>query len=149
MTWLAPRTNAAQDGSMWRRAAVGLVIIAIVAAGVSGIVGSIDDPTAAPGREPVSSLFVEPNGADSNACGEYVATWLDLLHAENAFPIDELKADVGQGPLRVAVTDIWRRAVDLESRFSREEVAQRLVPEIAAACEDPDVRAQLAQLRSN
>lgn len=133
---------------MWRRVAIGLVILAIVAAGVGGIVGSIDDPTAA-GRDGESTLFVEPRGTGPDACGEYVATWLDLLHADGAFPIDDLKADVGQGPLWVTVMGVWRTALDLETRLRREEVARRLVPEIAAACEDPDVRAQFTQLGSN
>ena len=53
-----------------------------------------------------SSSFVQPEGTDARACGDFIATWLDLLHAEDAFPINELKADLGQGPLWVAVTDV-------------------------------------------
>jgi hypothetical protein len=92
---------------------------------------------------------VQPEGTDAGACGEYIATWLDFLHAEDAFPINELKADLGQGPLWVAVTDVWGMALDLETRVPRAEAARRLIPTIASACEDSDVRAQFLQLQSS
>ena len=91
---------------------------------------------------------MEPEGTDPRACGDYIATWLDLLHAEDAFPINELKADLGQGPLWVAVTDVWSEALDLETRMPQEEAARRVVPAIVSACEDPEVRAQFLQLQS-
>ena len=101
-----------------------------------------------PSSDRASSLFVEPEGTDARACGDYIATWLDLLHAEDAFPINELKADLGQGPLWVAVTDAWSESLDLEARMPQEEAARRVVPSIVSACENPDVRAQFVQLQS-
>jgi hypothetical protein len=139
------------DGSVGKRAgAVLSIFAALVAGAVVALTGSGDDPTVAPSPGPpgTSSLFVEPEGTDARACGDYIATWLDLLHAEDAFPIDELKADLGQGPLWVAVTDAWSEALDLEARMPQEEAARRVVPTIALACEDPDVRAQFLQLQS-
>ena len=128
---------------MWKHAAVALAILAALVGGaLVGISSSDGDPTSA------SSLFVRPTGADARACGAYIATWLDVLHAEDGFPINELKADVGQGPLWVAVTDVWRMALDLETTMGREEVGQRLAPTIDAACEDPGVRAQFLQLQA-
>jgi hypothetical protein len=126
------------------------MLAALVAGVVAGISSSSDDPTVAPpsNHDRTSSLFVHPEGTDAEACGEYIATWLDVLETDDAFPINELKADLGQGPLWVAVTDAWRRALDLATRMLREDVARRVVPTIAAACEDPYVRAQFIQLRS-
>ena len=132
----------------------GLAVLSILAALVAGAVVALtssgDDPTVAPSPSPdrASSLFVEPQGTDAQACGDYIATWLDLLHAEDAFPINELKGDLGQGPLWVAVTDAWDEALELEARMPQEEAARRVVPAIASACEDPDVRAQFLQLQS-
>ena len=79
--------------------------------------------------------------------GDYIAL-ARLLHAERAFPINELKADLGQGPLWVAVTEVWNEALDLETRMPQEETARRVVPAIVSACEDPDVRAQFLQMQS-
>lgn len=134
---------------MAKRAVAVLSILAALAAGaIVALTGSDDDPTVAsspsPGR--TSSLFVTPEGSGARACGDYIATWLDLLHAEDAFPINELKADLGQGPLWVAVTDVWSQALDLEARMPQEEAAHRIVSTIVSACEDPDVRAQFLQL---
>ena len=98
-----------------------------------------------PGR---TSLFVQPEGTDARACGDYIATWIDLLHAEDAFPINELKADLGQGPLWIRRHGCLDTALDLETRMTPEEAARRVVPTIAAACEDPDVRAQFLQLQA-
>jgi hypothetical protein len=136
---------------MGRRA---LAVLSIFAALVAGVVVALtssgDDPTVAPtpSADGESSLFVEPEGTDAEACGDYIATWLDLLHAEDAFPINELKRDLGQGPLWVAVTDAWSEALDLETRMPQEDAARRVVPTIVSACEDPDVRAQFLQLQS-
>ena len=96
-----------------------------------------------------TSLFAQPEGTDARACGDYIAKWLDILHAEDAFPINELKADLGQGPLWIAVTDTWSTALDLETRMSSAVAARRVVPTIASACEDPDARAQFLQLQSS
>jgi hypothetical protein len=138
-----------------RRSAVTVTVLAILTALVAGAVVGF----ARSGRDPMvkspsnpdltSSLFVQPEGTDARACGDYIATWLDLLHAEDAFPINELKADLGQGPLWVAVTDVWGMALDLETRVPRAEAARRLIPTIASACEEPDVRAQFVQLQSS
>jgi hypothetical protein len=136
---------------VWRRTAIAVSILAALVAGVvAGITSTSDDRTVTPSPNPdrTSSLFVQPEGTDVEACGDYIATWLDVLEADDALPINELKADLGQGPLWVAVTDAWRRALDLATRMPHEEVARRVVPTIAAACEDPDVRAQFIQLRS-
>ncbi len=135
---------------MGKRAVAVLSILAAVAVGaIVALTGSGDDPvTPSPGPDRRSSLFVEPEGTDARACGDYIATWLDLLHAEDVFPINELKADLGQGPLWVAVTDVWSEALDLETRMPQEEAARRVVPTIVSACEDPDVRAQFLQLQS-
>lgn len=135
---------------MWKRAATLLSILAALTVGaVVGLTGSDADGTAVlspkPGR---ISLFVQPEGTDALACGDYIATWLDMLHAQDAFPINELKADLGQGPLWNAVTDAWSTALDLETRMPREEAARRVVPTIASSCEDPDVRAQFLQLQA-
>jgi len=126
------------------------ILAALVAGAVAGITSASDDPTVAPSPNPDrrSSLFIQPEGTDAEACGDYIATWLDVLETDDAFPIDELKADLGQGPLWVAVTDAWRRALALATRMPHEDVARRVVPTIAAACEDPHVRAQFIQLRS-
>jgi hypothetical protein len=132
--------------------AIGLAVLlgsvggAIVAAHTTG-----DDPSVPRSRasDGASSLFIQPGGTDLRACGDYIATWLDLLHAEDEFPINELKADLGQGPLWVAVTDTWSSALELESTMSQEEAAARLVPTIDAACRNPNVRAQFLQLPSN
>ena len=59
-----------------------------------------------------------------------------------------MKADLGQGPLWVAVTEVWNEALDLEARIPQEEPPRRVVPAIVSACEDPDVRAQFLQLQS-
>lgn len=136
---------------MRKRAATVLSILAALVGGaVLGLTSSDADRTVAssptPGR---TSLFVQPEGTNVHACGDYIATWLDILHAEDAFPINELKADLGQGPMWNAVTDAWSLALDLETRMPREEAARRVVPTIASACEDPDVRAQFLQLRSS
>lgn len=136
---------------MGKRAVAVLSILAAVAVGATvALTGSGDDPRVTPSTSPdrTSSLFVEPEGTDARACGDYIATWLDLLHAEDAFPINELKADLGQGPLWVAVTDVWSEALDLAARMPQEEAARRVIPTIASACEDPDVRAQFLQLQS-
>ena len=136
---------------MGKRAVAVLSILAATAVGaIVALTGSGDDPRVTPSTSPdrTSSLFVEPEGTDARACGNYIATWLDLLHAEDAFPINELKADLGQGPLWVAVTDAWSEALDLETRMPQEEAARRVVPAIVSACEDPDVRAQFLQLQS-
>ena len=136
---------------MGKRAVAVLSILAAVAVGaVVALTGSGDDHTVSPSPSPdrTSSLFVEPEGADARACGDYTATWLDLLHAEDAFPINELKADLGQGPLWVAVANVWSEALHLEARMPQEEAARRVVPTIASACEDPDVRGQFLQLHS-
>ena len=136
--------------SMRKRTATVLSILAVLAGGaVSGLIIADTGPTVEsrpkPGR---TSLFVQPEGTDARACGDYIATWIDVLHAEDAFPINELKADLGQGPLWIAVTDAWNAALDLETRMTPEETARRVVPAIASACEDPDVRAQFLQLQS-
>ena len=135
---------------MRKRAATVVSILAALAVGVVGaLTGSDTDPTVAPA--PASggtSLFVQPEGTDGLACGDYIATWLDVLHAEHAFPINELKADLGQGPLWIAVTDAWSTALELETRMGPAEAARSVVPAIASACEDPDVRAQFLQLQS-
>jgi hypothetical protein len=136
---------------VWRRTAIAVSILAALVAGVvAGITSTSDDLTVTPSPDPdrTSSLFVQPEGTDVEACGDYIATWLDVLEADDALPINELKADLGQGPLWVAVTDAWRRALDLATRMPSEEVARRVVPTIAAACEDPDVRAQFIQLQA-
>ena len=136
---------------MGKRAVAVLSILAAVAVGaIVSLTGSGDDHTVSPSPSPDRnpSLFVEPEGTDARACGDYIATWLELLHAEDAFPINELKADLGQGPLWVAVTDVWSEALDLEARMPQEEAARRVAPTIASACEDPDVRVQFIQLRS-
>lgn len=136
---------------MGKRAVAVLSILAAVAVGATvALTGSGDDPRVTPSTSPdrTSSLFVEPEGTDARACGDYIATWLDLLHAEDAFPINELKADLGQGPLWVAVTDVWSEALDLAARMPQEEAARRVILTIASACEDPDVRAQFLQLQS-
>jgi hypothetical protein len=127
------------------------ILAALVGGAVMGLTSSGGDPTVASSSnsDRTSSLFVQPEGTDGRACGEYIATWLDLLHAEDAFPINELKADLGQGPLWVAVTGVWRMALDLETRVPRAEAARRLIPTIASACEEPDVRAQFVQLQSS
>ena len=136
---------------MGKRAASFLAILAALVVGaVIGLNRSGDQPTAASSSDrDRTALFVRPEGTDARACGEYIATWLDLLHAEDAFPINELKADLGQGPLWVAVTDAWRMAIDLEVRMPVEEAARRVVPSIASACEDPSVRGQFVQLQSS
>lgn len=136
---------------MGKRAVAVPSILAAVAVGATvALTGSGDDPRVTPSTSPdrTSSLFVEPEGTDARACGDYIATWLDLLHAEDAFPINELKADLGQGPLWVAVTDVWSEALDLAARMPQEEAARRVIPTIASACEDPEVRAQFLQLQS-
>lgn len=136
---------------MGKRAVAVPSILAAVAVGATvALTGSGDDPRVTPSTSPdrTSSLFVEPEGTDARACGDYIATWLDLLHAEDAFPINELKADLGQGPLWVAVTDVRSEALDLAARMPQEEAARRVIPTIASACEDPDVRAQFLQLQS-
>ena len=126
------------------------ILAALVAGAVVALTSSGDDPTVvtSPSPDRTSSLFVEPGGTDARACGDYIATWLDLLHAEDAFPINELKADLGQGPLWVAVTDTWNEALELEARMPQEEAARRVVPTIESACEDADVRSQFLQLQS-
>jgi hypothetical protein len=136
---------------MRKRAAIVLSLVAAVIGGaVVGLNGSGTETTVSPSSDPGrTSLFVQPEGTDARACGDYVATWLDILHAENAFPINELKADLGQGPLWVAVTDVWGMALDLETRVPRAEAARHLIPTIASACEEPDVRAQFLQLQSS
>ena len=115
-----------------RALAVLSILAALVGGAVIALTSSGDDPTVAPSPRPdrTSSLFVEPEGTDAHACGDYIATWLDLLHAEDAFPINELKADLGQGPLWVAVTDAWDEALELEARMPQEEAARRVVPRI-------------------
>jgi hypothetical protein len=136
---------------MWRYAATVVAILAALVGGaVVGISGSDDEPTLAPSPndDRTSSLFVQPEGPGARACGEYIATWLDILHADDAFLINELKADVGQGPLWVAVTDAWNTALDLETRMGREEVARRVIPTIVSACEDSHVRDQFLRLQS-
>jgi hypothetical protein len=133
-----------------RAASVLAILAALVVGAVVGLNHSGDQPTAASSSDrDRTALFVQPEGTDSLACGEYIATWLDLLHAGDAFPINELKADLGQGPLWVAVTDAWRMSLDLEVRMPLEEAARRVVPTIASACDDPDVRAQFVQLQSS
>lgn len=135
---------------MGKRAATLISILAALVVGaVVGLTSSDADRTVAssPNRKR-ASLFVQPEGTDALACGDYIATWLDLLHAEDAYPINELKADLGQGPLWIAVTDAWSTALDLETRMTQEEAARRVVPTIASACEDPDVRAQFLQLQA-
>lgn len=89
---------------MGKRAVAVLAILAAIAvAATVGLTWSGDDPRVTPtSPDRTSSLFVEPEGTDARACGDYIATWLDLLHAEDEFPINELKADLGQGPLWVA-----------------------------------------------
>jgi hypothetical protein len=125
------------------------ILAALVVGAVVGLASTdADRNVASSPNEGHSSLFVQPEGADAVACGDYIATWLDLLHAEDAFPINELKADVGQGPLWIAVTDAWNTALDLETRMTREEAARRVVPTITSACEDPDVQAHFLQLQS-
>jgi len=136
---------------MRKRAATVLSILTVLAGGaVVGLISSDTDPTVEsrpnPGR---TSLFVQPEGTDAVACGDYIATWLDILHSEDAFPINELKADLGQGPMWIAVTDAWSMALELEAQMPPEEAARRVVPTIASACEDPDVRAQFLQLQSS
>jgi hypothetical protein len=134
-----------------KRSVAPLSILAAVAVGaIVALTGSGDDPTLtpSPSLDRTSSLFVEPEGTDARACGDYIATWLDLLHAEDAFPINELKADLGQGPLWVAVMDVWSEALALEARMPQEEAARQIAPTIASACEDPSVRAQFLQLGS-
>ena len=135
---------------MRKRTATVLSILAVLAGrAVVGLIIADTGPTVEsrpnPGR---TSLFVQPEGTDARACGDYIATWIDVLHAEDAFPINELKAELGQGPLWIAVTDTWSAALDLETRMTPEEAARRVVPTIASACEDPDVRAQFLQLQS-
>jgi hypothetical protein len=137
---------------MRRRAVTVLSILAALVGGaVTGLTSSGGDPTVAssPNPDRTSSLFLRPEGTDARACGDFIATWLDLLHAEDAFPINELKADLGQGPLWVAVTDVSGMALDLETRVPRAEAARRLIPTIASACEEPDVHAQFVQLQSS
>jgi hypothetical protein len=136
---------------MRKRAAIVLSLVAAVIGGaVVGLNGSGTETTVSPSSDPGrTSLFVQPEGTDARACGDYIATWLDLLHAEDAFPINELKADLGQGPLWVAITDAWSAALDLETRMPPEEAARRVIPTIASACEDPDVQAQFLQLQSS
>jgi len=136
---------------MRKRAAAVLSILAVLAcAAVVWLISSDTDPTVESrphtGRP---SLFVQPEGTDAVACGDYIATWLDVFHTEDAFPINELKADLGQGPLWIAVTDAWTMALDLETRLPPEEAARRVVPTITSACEDPDVRAQFLELQSS
>jgi hypothetical protein len=148
---LLSQSRLGEDEFVGKRAvAVLSILAALVAGAVLALTSSGDDPTVATSPTPdrTSSLFVEPEGTDADACGDYIATWLDLLHAEDAFPINELKADLGQGPLWLAVTDAWSDALELETRMPQEEAARRVVPTIASACEDPDVRAQFLQLQS-
>jgi hypothetical protein len=136
---------------MWRYAATVVAILAALVGGaVVGIRSSDDDPRLAPSPsdDRTSELFMQPEGPGARACGEYIATWLDVLHAEDGFLINELKTDVGQGPLWVAVTGAWSMALDLETRMGREEVARRVTPAIDSACENSDVRAQFLQLQS-
>lgn len=137
---------------MRKRAVTVLSILAALVGGtVVGLTRSGGDLTVASSSnlDRTSSLFVQPEGTDARACGDFIATWLDLLHAEDEFPINELKADLGQGPLWVAVTDVWGMALDLETRVPRAEAARRLIPTIASACEEPDVRAQFVRLQSS
>ena len=85
---------------MRKRVAIVLSILAALVGGaLVGLTSSGDDPTVAfsPKPDRTSSLFVQPEGTGVRACGDYIATWLDILHAEDAFPINELKADLGQG----------------------------------------------------
>ena len=136
---------------MRKRAATVLSILAALVGGaVLGLTSSDADRTVASSpNQGRTSLFVQPEGTDALACGDYIATWLDILHSEDAFPINELKADLGQGPMWIAVTDAWSLALDLETRMPPEEAARRVVPSIAEACEDPDVGAHLLQLQSS
>lgn len=136
---------------MGKFATIGLALVVGVTAGA--IVASrvtLDEPTVEPPGPPTtgdtSGLYVQPEGLGPDACGDYIATWLDLLHAEDAFPIDELKADLGQGPLRVAIDNAWTRALDMETRMPRQQAARSIVPTIVAACEDPYVRVQFLQV---
>jgi hypothetical protein len=133
-----------------RTANVLFVLVALAGGAVVGLISYDAHPTVESSRNRGrTSLFVQPDGTDALACGDYIATWLDVLHAEDAFSINELKADLGQGPLWIAVTDAWSAALDLETRMPPEEAARRVVPTIASACEDPDVRAQFLQLQSS
>ena len=135
---------------MGKRTAILLSILAVAVVGAVVWLASSDADPAVESTENRgrNALFVQPEGTDALACGDYIATWIDVLHAEDAFPINELKADLGQGPLWIAVTDAWSAALDLETRMTPEEAARRVVPTIAEACEDPDVRAQFLQLQA-
>ena len=143
---------ARATGVVRKGVAIGLaVLLGLVGGAIVAANTTSDDPSVprSPASDGASSLFIQPEGTDLRACGDYVATWLDLLHGEDGFPINELKADLGQGPLWVAVTDIWSSALELESTTSPEEAARRLAPTIDAACMDPNVRAQFLQLQSS